>query len=351
MQQKKLIPLLATISLALAGTEVQSAPVVYENPEKACYLAEFPHTGSDKVGGYITFTSLDGIAKVNVRISSLEPNLQYHIHEKPVNQSDSTCASTKEHLNPYNGVVPCGKDISKCEVGDLSGKYGNIDSSYYETEYLDPYLSLIKGSPSYVGGKSITLHYTNGTRFACADIVPCRKLKPSPKPSKEEEPKEDDLKEEEPKEEEPKEEQPKEEQPKEEEPKEEDKKTKKEKKKAKKEEEKKKKEELRKQKEEEKKAAKEHSESKSTQTKYESSVTEEKRVDTSFTKKPHHTTSAVLKEGFEKKKNETSSEWDHGDEYRQGNGTDHSTILNNANSWKKTSSIGSVIAFIMSLLV
>ncbi|QEU62360.1 hypothetical protein KDRO_F02880 [Kluyveromyces lactis] len=337
MQQKKLIPILVTLPMALAGADRESAPVIYENPEKACYLAEFPQVGSDKVGGYITFTSLDGIAKVNVRISTLEPKLQYHIHEKPVDPSDPSCESTKEHLNPYNGEVPCGNDISKCEVGDLSGKYGNIDNSYYETEYLDPYLSLIEGDPAFVGGRSITLHYSNGTRYACADIVPCEKLKPSPKP-----PKEDDPKEKEPKEKEPKDDKSEEEKPKE------DKKTKKERKKAKKEEEKKQKEDKKNKKHSDKKNKKheddEYSEA-------EPSVTEEKRVETSFTKKPHHTTSAALKEGYKEVKNETDTEWKTDDGHYNGTETDHSTALNDAHNWKRTSSIGSIIAFMMSLLI
>ena len=363
MQQKKLIPILVALPIALAGADRESAPVVYENPEKACYLAEFPQVGSDKVGGYITFTSLDGIAKVNVRISTLEPKLQYHIHEKPVDPSDPTCESTKEHLNPYNGQVPCGNDISKCEVGDLSGKYGNIDYSYYETEYLDPYLSLIEGDPAFVGGRSITLHYSNGTRYACADIVPCEKLKPSPKPPKEDKLKEDEPKEDKPKEDEPKEDEPKEDKPKEKDPKDdtskdekseeekpkEDKKTKKEKKKAKKEEEKKQKEDKKNKKHSDKKNKKHDDDDEYSEA--EPSVTEEKRVETSFTKKPHHTTSAALKEGYKEVKNETDTEWKTDDGHYNGTETDHSTALNDAYNWKRTSSIGSIIAFMMSLLI
>jgi Cu/Zn superoxide dismutase len=52
----------------------------------------------------------------------------YHIHEKPV-PADGNCTGTGAHLDPYKRgeTPPC--DASKkesCQVGDLSGKYGNI---------------------------------------------------------------------------------------------------------------------------------------------------------------------------------------------------------------------------------
>lgn len=308
---------------------------MYENPSKACYLAEFPQVGSNKVGGYITFTSLDGIAKVNVKLSSLEPNLQYHIHEAPVDPLDPTCESTKGHLDPYKGEFPCGKDLSKCEVGDLSGKYGNIDFSYFETEYLDPYISLIEGDPSFIGGKSVTIHLLDGTRYACSNIVPCKKPKA---PKKEEEKKEEEKKKEEKKKEEKKEE------PKEDKPKNADDKKDKKEKNGKKDKE---------EKNDKKQKKNKHLEDMENLDEEEkSALTEEKHIETTFSKKPHTAASSIWKDELVQR-NESSSGIVNNNNGTAHTGTeaDQSTMINIAHNWKRTSSVGSVILFVISLLV
>ncbi|AMD22308.1 HGL032Cp [Eremothecium sinecaudum] len=159
------------------------APMVDDNPKQACYVAEFPQGGSDKIAGYITFTSYEGIAKVSVELASIinpEDGFSYHIHEKGLDSNDEcACYTTGEELNPYNGIATCNdvQDKSLCKVGDLSGKYGAINSNLYQAKYLDPYLGLYASSPSYIGERSIAIHKSDGTRIACADIIPCSERK------------------------------------------------------------------------------------------------------------------------------------------------------------------------------
>ena len=53
---------------------------------------------------------------------------EYHVHVNPV-PADGNCTATGAHLDPYNRGVVTACDATKpesCQVGDLSGKYGNI---------------------------------------------------------------------------------------------------------------------------------------------------------------------------------------------------------------------------------
>lgn len=57
----------------------------------------------------------------------------YHIHDKPV-PADLNCTGAGAHLDPYaRGESPaCDADHKEsCQVGDLSGKYGNITTTGY----------------------------------------------------------------------------------------------------------------------------------------------------------------------------------------------------------------------------
>ena len=57
-----------------------------------------------------------------------------------------------------------------CEIGDLSGKFGNFQSAEtVAATYTDQYLSL-SGVYSIVG-RSIVIHFQNGSRFVCANIA------------------------------------------------------------------------------------------------------------------------------------------------------------------------------------
>ena len=56
--------------------------------------------------------------------------LVYHIHDQPV-PSSGNCTATLAHLDPYirGEAPPCDpNDPASCQVGDLSGKHGNITS-------------------------------------------------------------------------------------------------------------------------------------------------------------------------------------------------------------------------------
>jgi hypothetical protein len=116
------------------------------------------------------------------------------IHAKPV-PTDGNCTGTGAHLDPYNRgeAPPC--DASRpetCQVGDLSGKHGNITERSLSTEYVsilqsnptyscenrtndpnrysDAFLSTNPADPSFFGHLSFVVHLSNKTRIGCANF-------------------------------------------------------------------------------------------------------------------------------------------------------------------------------------
>lgn len=159
-----------TASVLLAG----EAPTVSDSPAGAELTATFPLGGSSQVQGSVVFSALDdGQVQVSVNVSGLPTTggpFTYHIHEAAVPQNGS-CVATGGHFNPYGGV-PCknASSYAECEVGDLAGHWGAINSTSLETTYVDPYLLLNPDSKSSPYGLSVVIHYANTTRIACANL-------------------------------------------------------------------------------------------------------------------------------------------------------------------------------------
>lgn len=160
------LPTAALVSLVAAG----AAPILSDSPANAAYKATFNKGG---VTGQVSFTTdQGGYVKVSVNLSNL-PNyggpFLYHVHQKPV-PSNGNCTATLGHLNPYNGSETATTPATK-EVGDLSGKHGEINGTSLSTTYIDQYLSLNPSNPAFVGGLSVVVHLHNLTRIACANIT------------------------------------------------------------------------------------------------------------------------------------------------------------------------------------
>ena len=97
----------------------------------------------------------------------------YHIHAFPV-PSDGNCTSTLAHLDPYErGETPVCDPVQPetCEVGDLSGKHGNITINIFQSTYLDLYTTTLEGPGAFFGNRSIVIHNQNLTRLTCANFT------------------------------------------------------------------------------------------------------------------------------------------------------------------------------------
>lgn len=158
-----------TFVLLLSLVLAKPAPEVADSPLGLRLQATFEKS----ISGSVIFTSRDGVVDVSVDLQHLPASggpFLYHIHEKPV-PPDGNCTGTLLHFNPYNGTTNGSTDALK-ELGDLSGKHGEINGTSVVTSYTDPYLSLNPLSPAFFGGLSVVVHFANNSRLACANITP-----------------------------------------------------------------------------------------------------------------------------------------------------------------------------------
>lgn len=163
------------LSLTFATTCLSDkAPKIKKNPKNIVAIADFPFGGDKTIKGNVVFTSNGKHVNVHVDMTGFPHNegpFYYHIHERSVPENGN-CEACGLHFNPYNSSPDClaQKHDGYCQVGDLSGKHGAINSTCFEFKFTDPYLSLNKRSKSYIVGKSLVFHYANMTKLACADI-------------------------------------------------------------------------------------------------------------------------------------------------------------------------------------
>ena len=118
----------------------------------------------------------------------------YHIHAAPV-PADGNCTGTLAHLDPYirGEVSPpfsptkqphlthsqtpaCDPKLPQtCQVGDLSGKHGSINTTtvgdHYTANYVDNYPATVPGIGAFFGNRSIVIHFANKTRITCANFT------------------------------------------------------------------------------------------------------------------------------------------------------------------------------------
>lgn len=171
MQLTKIFSVCSILSLAAADV----APKATKNPKRVVAVADFPEKGVNKfTKGYVFFSSPTGSeVKVHIDFTGLPKAggpFYYHIHEGRAN-SDA-CDDVGGHFDPYKGLTECPLvgDDGACQVGDLTGKHGWINTTCFQTEYFDSYLSLDAKDPAYVVGRSLVIHQADLTRFACANI-------------------------------------------------------------------------------------------------------------------------------------------------------------------------------------
>lgn len=167
-------------------SDSHQAPVITTNPTDVVYRADFPSFNSPNVVGIVQFYSLNGTTKVHLDLTGLPKNagvFSYHIHESGIPTSDgmdmsNACESAGLHFNPFDAPLSIESacklfsNDARCQVGDLSGKHGLINTTCFETYYYDPYISLDPQNPAYIGGKSLVVHFENNTKLACANVLP-----------------------------------------------------------------------------------------------------------------------------------------------------------------------------------
>ncbi|ORX92836.1 Cu,Zn superoxide dismutase-like protein [Basidiobolus meristosporus CBS 931.73] len=130
------------------------------------------------VGSFVFTPDAKGV-KVDISIKEgLNDTFMYHVHEKQI--TGTNCTTAGGHLDPAKvGVVAANykcnpADLSTCEVGDLTGKWGTLNTTTPSFSYVDPTLSLEDhGANNSVVGLSVVIHRMDQTktRIACANIL------------------------------------------------------------------------------------------------------------------------------------------------------------------------------------
>ncbi|XP_073505074.1 uncharacterized protein [Phyllobates terribilis] len=102
----------------------------------------------------------------------------FHIHLLPVNGAlENPCSSAliRGHFNPFSvdmSTSPAagnGTD-DEYEVGDISGRRGSLhDQENVTKEYID--LNFPLSGPYSILGRSLVIHYTNGSRMQCTSLL------------------------------------------------------------------------------------------------------------------------------------------------------------------------------------
>ncbi|KAJ3625819.1 hypothetical protein MTP99_016359 [Tenebrio molitor] len=146
---------------------------------KAVAKEWFPNGKPITVKGKIEFyqqTEYD-VTNVEVDLQGLVDNSGYHVHITPVEENlEFPCEESTlyDHWNPLN-VDPASSPRTyhgtpdQYEMGDLSGKFGNLDNqTLYKVYYNDTMLPLF--GPRSILGRSIIIHKTDKMRWACSTI-------------------------------------------------------------------------------------------------------------------------------------------------------------------------------------
>ena len=140
--------------------------------------AEFSQNG---VNGTITFSQdnehAPTVIQVNVLGLDSSQSFPWHVHQYPfLLSSPSPCSdsSVGGHYDPLgassaaNYTALCTSNSSLCEVGDLSGKFGDLEGPNSSLSRTDNSISLF-GIYSIIG-RSVVIHRQDGSRFVCANI-------------------------------------------------------------------------------------------------------------------------------------------------------------------------------------
>ncbi|XP_032385409.1 uncharacterized protein cusr isoform X1 [Etheostoma spectabile] len=137
--------------------------------------------GYQTPGGQVRFSQSfpQGPTTINVSLINLKSLAGgYHIHTlaiKPGSAEPCSNANIQGHFNPLAWNVsispaPGVGTVDKYEIGDISGKFGNLNGlNQTQAAYMDPDMPLT--GPYSIVGRSLVIHYFNGSRMQCADVL------------------------------------------------------------------------------------------------------------------------------------------------------------------------------------
>lgn len=159
------------------GPRIACANVTMARTPKASLGTWF---GPGESQGQIWFSESvpQGPTTINVSLTNLKSQAGgYHVHLLPImSGSRHPCSDENIHghfnsldWNITDSPSPGMGTLDQYEVGDLSGKFGMLTGKNdYQDTFTDAHLPLT--GPYSIVGRSVVIHYTNGSRMRCADI-------------------------------------------------------------------------------------------------------------------------------------------------------------------------------------
>ncbi|XP_034454481.1 uncharacterized protein cusr isoform X2 [Hippoglossus hippoglossus] len=159
------------------GPRIACANVTMVRVQKASLDNWF---GPGMSSGQVQFSQAvpQGPTTINVSLMNLNSLAGgYHVHILPIKPGSAQPCSNANimgHFNPLawnvsNSPTPGTGTMDQYEVGDISGKFGMLNGlSQSEALYEDPDVQLT--GPYSILGRSLVVHYANGSRMRCADI-------------------------------------------------------------------------------------------------------------------------------------------------------------------------------------
>ncbi|XP_043970458.1 xaa-Pro aminopeptidase 1 isoform X1 [Gambusia affinis] len=146
----------------------------------AASLGKWFGPGSSR--GQVNFSQAvpQGPTRITVSLKNLKSLAGgYHVHILPIIVGSSNPCSNANILGHFNPLAwntssspsPGAGTVDQYEIGDISGKFGMLTGQNdFEAFFMDPNMPLT--GPYSIMGRSVVVHYTNGSRMVCANILP-----------------------------------------------------------------------------------------------------------------------------------------------------------------------------------
>ncbi|XP_070684387.1 uncharacterized protein cusr [Pempheris klunzingeri] len=183
------------VTSSLAGSGFIGRSVVIHEAERggpriACANVTMVRVPKARVGrwfgpgmssGQVLFSQAVPQGPTTINVSLMDVNSLaggYHVHILPIIPgSIEPCSNANilGHFNPFafnisNSPAPGSGTVDQYEIGDISGKFGTLNGkNELQAVYMDPTMPL--NGPHSIVGRSMVVHYTNGSRLRCADIL------------------------------------------------------------------------------------------------------------------------------------------------------------------------------------
>ncbi|XP_056125745.1 uncharacterized protein cusr [Rhinichthys klamathensis goyatoka] len=135
--------------------------------------------GPESSEGQIRFSQVSpqGPTILNISFTGLNTRAGgYHVHILPIKSVKEPCSDSNimGHFNPFSVNATSSPasgigTVDQYEIGDISGKFGYLTGqNTFQNQYMDGNMPL--SGPNSIIGRSLVIHYNNGSRMMCADI-------------------------------------------------------------------------------------------------------------------------------------------------------------------------------------